>query len=69
MIKSKKQSRTVSKHSQTNESGRDTAIRDAEQEILILARQKVRLEQALRIFHQNKKEDVKCPMALRKKAQ
>ena len=39
----------------------DTAIRDAEVEIRLLARQMARLKQAVRIFEKNKAEGVQWP--------
>ena len=39
----------------------DEAIKDAEGEIRVLAKQRVRLQQAVRIFKANKRDGVKWP--------
>jgi hypothetical protein len=39
----------------------DEAIRDAEGELRVLTRQRMRLQQAIRIFQANKRDGVKWP--------
>lgn len=54
-------SKILSNDRNVKENEWDAAIRDAEAEIVELARQKARLESAVRVFRQNKLEGMEWP--------
>jgi len=52
---------TLSNKCQHDDSKWDDAIRDAKEEIRALSRHKARLQQAIRIFRENKRERLQWP--------